>query len=231
MAIEPKTSSERDKLFEALRRLAEEDPTFQARTDKETAQTIISGMGELHLDIIRDRLVREFRVEANCGAPEVAYREAITKSANADTKFVRQTGGRGQYGHVIIAIEPKEKGHGLTIDNKVTGGNIPREFIKPVEQGLCEAVNTGVLAGYPIVDLHIDILDGSYHAVDSSEIAFKLAASMAFKEAAVKAGLILLEPIMKLEITSPEEHMGDVIGDISGRRGHVVEVDSQTKPG
>ena len=228
IAIEPKTSADRDKLFDSLRRLAEEDPTFQTRTDQETGQTIISGMGELHLDIIRDRLVREFKVEANCGAPEVAYRETITKGAEADTKFVRQTGGRGQYGHVIISMEQKEKGHGLTIDNKVTGGNIPKEFIKPVEQGLCEAANTGVLAGYPVVDLHIDILDGSYHAVDSSEIAFKLAASMAFKEAASKAGLVLLEPIMNLEITTPEDNMGDVIGDISGRRGHVVEVDTQS---
>ena len=227
IAIEPKTSADRDKLFDSLKRLAEEDPTFQTRTDQETGQTIISGMGELHLDIIRDRLIREFKVEANCGAPEVAYREAITKTSSADTKFVRQTGGRGQYGHVIINMEPKEKGHGITIDNKVTGGRIPKEYIKPVEQGLCEAANTGVLAGYPVVDLHIDIMDGSYHPVDSSEIAFKLAASMAFKEAATKAGLILLEPIMKLEITTPEENMGDVIGDISGRRGHVVEVDTK----
>ena len=227
IAIEPKTSADRDKLFDSLRRLAEEDPTFQTRTDQETGQTIISGMGELHLEIIRDRLFREFKVEANSGAPEVAYRETITKVTNADTKFVRQTGGRGQYGHVIIAMEPKDKGHGITIESKVTGGRIPKEYIKPVEQGLREAANTGVLAGYSVVDLHIDILDGSYHPVDSSEIAFKLAGSMAFKEAALKGGLIILEPIMKLEITSPEENMGDVIGDISGRRGHVVEVDTQ----
>ena len=228
MAIEPKTAADRDKLFDSLKQLAEEDPTFQMRTDDETGQTIISGMGELHLDIIRDRLVREFKVEANSGAPEVAYRETITTPSQANTKFVRQTGGRGQYGHVIISIEPREKGHGLSIENKVTGGNIPKEYIKPVEQGLREAANTGSLAGYPVVDLHIDLLDGSYHPVDSSEIAFKLAGSLAFKEAVGKAGLVLLEPIMKIEITTPEENMGDVIGDISSRRGHVVEVDSQT---
>ncbi len=227
IAIEPKTAAERDKLYEAVNQLAEEDPTFQMRTDPETGQSIISGMGELHLEIIRDRLLREFKVAANTGAPEVAYREAITKIATADSKFIRQTGGRGQYGHVIIAMEPRDTGHGITIDNKVTGGNIPKEYIRPVETGLREAATTGVLAGYPVVDLHIDILDGSYHAVDSSEIAFKIAASMAFKEAAKKAGLVLLEPIMKLEITTPEEHMGDVIGDVSSRRGYIVEVDAQ----
>lgn len=229
IAIEPKTAVDRDKLFDSLKRLAEEDPTFQMRTDEETGQTIISGMGELHLDIIRDRLVREFKVGANCGAPEVAYRETITKPSKADTKFVRQTGGRGQYGHVIISMEPKEKGHGFSVESKVTGGRIPKEYLKPVEQGLREAATTGALAGYAVVDLHIDILDGSYHPVDSSEIAFKIAGSLAFKEAVAKAGLILLEPIMKLEINTPEENMGDVIGDVSGRRGHVVEVDSQTQ--
>ena len=228
MAIEPKTSADRDKLFDSLRRLTEEDPTFQIRTDTETAQTIISGMGELHLEIIRDRLLREFKVSANCGAPQVAYRETITKSANADSKFIRQTGGRGQYGHVILSMEPRPRGHGMTIGNKVSGGNIPKEFIKPVHEGLKEAALTGVLGGYPVVDLHIDIVDGSYHAVDSSEIAFKLAASIGFKEAAQKAGLIILEPIMNLEITTPEDHMGDVIADVSSRRGHVIEVDAQT---
>ena len=228
IAVEPKTAADRDKLYESLNRLAEEDPTFQMRTDTETGQTIISGMGELHLEIIRDRLLREFKVQANSGAPEVAYRETITKSAEADTKFVRQTGGHGQYGHVIIRMVPREKGHGLTIESKVTGGRIPKEFIKPVEKGLREAAQTGVLAGYPVVDLDIKILDGSYHPVDSSEIAFKLAASMAFKEAALKAGITLLEPIMKLEIETPEEYMGDVIGDVSSRRGHVVEVDSNS---
>ncbi len=227
MAIEPKTSLDRDKLYDALHRMTEEDPTFFVKTDQETGQSIISGMGELHLDIIRDRMFREFKVEANCGAPEVAYREAILKPAEAEGKFIRQTGGRGQYGHVIIAVEPKERGYGFTIANKVTGGNIPKEYIKPVEDGLKEAVRTGVLAGYEVIDLHIDILDGSYHQVDSSEIAFKLAASMAFKEAARKAELILLEPIMKVEIITPEEYMGDVIGDISSRRGQVSEVDTR----
>ncbi len=228
MAIEPKTVAERDKLYVALHNLSEEDPTFQTRVDAETGQTIISGMGELHLEILRDRLFREFKVEANCGAPEVAYRETVTKNAEADGKFIKQTGGRGQYGHVVIKIVPKGRGEGLTIENSVKGGNIPREFIKPVENGLKEAAMTGVLAGYPVIDIHIDILDGSFHPVDSSEIAFKLAASIAFREAVKKAGLVLLEPIMKLEIHSPEDNMGDVIGDISSRRGHVTEVETQS---
>ncbi len=226
MAIEPKTVAERDKLYTALHNLSDEDPTFQTRVDTETGQTIISGMGELHLEILRDRLFREFKVSANCGAPEVAYRETITKVSEADGKFVRQTGGKGQYGHVIIRISPKGRGEGLTIENLVKGGNIPGEFIKPVENGLKEAAMTGVLAGYPVIDLHIDILDGSYHAVDSSEIAFRLAASIAFKEAVTKAGLVLLEPIMKLEIHSPEDNMGDVIGDVSSRRGYIIEVET-----
>lgn len=226
IAIEPKTTGDRDKLYEALINLGEEDPTFQVRTDDETGQTIISGMGELHLEIIRDRLVREFKVGANCGAPQVAYRETIVKKADADTKFVRQTGGRGQYGHVILSIEPKPEGHGITVENKVTGGNIPKEFIKPTEQGIREAAKTGVKAGYPMVDIHIEILDGSFHPVDSSEVAFKVAGSMAFKEACQKSGMRILEPIMELEIVTPDEHMGDVIGDVSSRRGNVVEVDS-----
>ncbi len=226
IAVEPKTAAERDKLFSALGGLAEEDPTFTVRTDEETGQTIISGMGELHLDIIKDRLLREFKVEANTGRPEVAYRETINGSAEANTKFVRQTGGKGQYGHVIITMEPKERGHGVTVENKVVGGNIPKEYHKAVERGLQEAAKTGVLAGYPVVDLHIDVLDGSHHPVDSSEMAFKIAASMAFKEASKKAGLSILEPIMDLEITTPEEHMGDVIGDISSRRGFIKEVDT-----
>ncbi len=228
MAIEPKTVAERDKLYVALHNLSEEDPTFQTRVDPETGQTIISGMGELHLEILRDRLFREFKVKANCGAPEVAYRETITTNAEADGKFIRQTGGRGQYGHVTIKISPKGRGEGLTIENRVKGGNIPREFIKPVENGLKEAAMTGVLAGYPVIDIHIDILDGSSHTVDSSEIAFKLAASIAFREAVKNAGLVLLEPIMKLEIHAPEDNMGDVIGDVSSRRGHIIEVDTQS---
>ena len=229
IAVEPKTATDRDKLYGALGSLSEEDPTFTVRTDEETGQTIISGMGELHLDIIADRLIREFKVEANTGQPEVAYREAIKKASAANTKFVRQSGGHGQYGHVIINMEPKERGHGITVENKVSGGNIPKEYIKSVGQGIREAAKTGVLAGYPIIDFHVDILDGSHHPVDSSEMAFKIAGSMAFKEAAKKAGVAILEPIMDLDIITPDEHMGDVIGDITGRRGLIKEVDSQGK--
>jgi elongation factor G len=225
IAIEPKTSADRDKLFDSIGRLSEEDPTFRMRTDVETGQTIISGMGELHLEIIQDRLLREFKVGASCGKPQVAYREAILGPADGESKFVKQTGGHGQYGHVILKIEPRPQGHGLTIENKVKGGNIPAEFIKPVEQGIEEAAGTGILAGYPIVDLHVDILDGSHHEVDSSEIAFKFAGSMAFRDAAKKAGLQLLEPIMQLEICTPEEHVGDIIGDLSSRRGAVENID------
>jgi len=229
IAIEPKTASDRDKLYSALASLSEEDPTFNFKTDEETGQTIISGMGELHLDIIADRLIREFSVQANTGQPEVAYREAISKPAEANTKFVRQSGGRGQYGHVVISVEPKERGHGVTVENKVVGGNIPREYIKPVEQGIRAAATTGLLTGSPVIDFHVEILDGSHHPVDSSEMAFKVAGSMAFKEACQKAGLCVLEPIMNLEITTPEEHMGDVIGDITSRRGMIKEVDTQGK--
>jgi len=228
MAIEPKTSADRDKLTKGLLSLAEEDPTFHVKSNAETGQTIISGMGELHLEIIRDRLFREFKVDANAGAPEVAYRETIQKPANSDTKFVRQSGGRGQYGHVVINVIPKERGHGVTVENKVVGGTIPKEFIKPVEQGLMEAALTGVLCNSPVIDIHMEIIDGSYHPVDSSEMAFKIAASMAFKDACGKAGLVVLEPIMKVEITTPDENMGDVIGDITGRRGSVVQVESDS---
>jgi elongation factor G len=226
IAVEPKTTADRDKLYKALGALADEDPTFTVRSDEETGQTIIAGMGELHLDIIQDRLIREFKVECNTGAPEVAYREAIIKEAEANTKFARQSGGRGQYGHVIMKMYPKDRGHGVTIENKVVGGRIPKEYIKPVENGIREAAQTGVLAGYPMVDFHVDILDGSYHPVDSSEMAFKIAGSMALKEAAKAAGMELLEPIMKVEITTPDENMGDLIGDITARRGNIVEVDS-----
>ena len=226
IAVEPKTTADRDKLYKALGALSDEDPTFTVRSDEETGQTIIAGMGELHLDIIQDRLIREFKVECNTGAPEVAYREAIVKEAEANTKFARQSGGRGQYGHVIMKMYPKDRGHGVTIENKVVGGRIPKEYIKPVESGIREAAQTGVLAGYPMVDFHVDILDGSYHPVDSSEMAFKIAGSMALKEAAQTAGMELLEPIMKVEITTPDENMGDLIGDITSRRGNIVEVDS-----
>lgn len=226
IAVEPKSAGDRDKLYGALGNLSEEDPTFCVRSDEETGQTIISGMGELHLEIIKDRLIREFGVDANTGQPEVAYREALLKASRADTKFVRQSGGRGQYGHVIINVEPKDRGYGVVIENKVVGGNIPKEFIKPTESGIREAAATGVLAGYPVIDFHVEIVDGSHHPVDSSEMAFKVAGSMAFKAAAKKAGIALLEPIMGVEVNTPEEHLGDIIGDITSRRGQVVEIDS-----
>lgn len=226
LAIEPKSSAERDKLFYALEQLSQEDPTFRVRTDTETGQTVVSAMGELHLEIIRDRLFREFKVDANVGQPQVAYREGLLAPAEGDGKFVRQTGGKGQYGHAVIELEPQDEGYGITIENKVVGGNIPKDYIKSVENGIREAAENGVLAGYPVVDFHVDIVDGSHHPVDSSEMAFKVAGSMAFKDAAMKAKAALLEPIMKIEVTSPEEHMGDVIGDLSGRRGRVSEVDT-----
>ena len=226
IAIEPKTTADRDKLFGALAALSEEDPTFTVNSNNETGQTIISGMGELHLEIILDRLIREFHVEANSGKPEVAYRETVLNPSTADSKFVRQSGGRGQYGHCVLNLTPCERGHGITIQNKVIGGAIPKEFIKPVEQGIREAAATGVLAGYPLTDFNIDIVDGSYHPVDSSEMAFKIAGSMGLKDAARKAGLILLEPIMKVEITTPEENMGDIIGDITGRRGQINQMET-----
>lgn len=226
IAVEPKTNSDRDKLYKALGYLSDEDPTFQVRSDEETGQTIISGMGELHLDIIIDRLRREFKVEANTGQPQVAYREAILKPAEANTKFVRQSGGRGQYGHVVIKLEPRERGHGVTFENKVVGGNIPREYINPTEAGIREAAKTGVISGNPVVDFHVELIDGSFHPVDSSEMAFKIAGSMAFKEAAKKGGMVILEPIMKMDITTPDDHMGDIIGDVTGRRGNIVQVDA-----
>ena len=224
MAVEPKTSADRDKLYKALAALSDEDPTFQVHSNEETGQTIIAGMGELHLDILHTRMTREFGVESNTGAPQVAYREAVIKDSESDTKFVRQSGGRGQYGHCVIKLYAKERGYGLTIANKVVGGNIPKEYIKPVEEGIRGAAATGVLAGYPLTDFHIEIVDGSYHPVDSSEMAFKIAGSMALKDAAKKAGICLLEPIMKVEITTPDENMGDIIGDITSRRGMIVEV-------
>ncbi len=226
IAVEPKTSADRDKLFNALAALAEEDPTFTVHSNQETGQTIISGMGELHLEIIMDRLTREFKVTANSGKPEVAYREACLKPATADSKFVRQTGGHGQYGHCVLNLTPMERGHGITIENKIVGGAIPKEFIKPIEQGIREAAASGILAGYPLIDFHVDIVDGSYHPVDSSEMAFKIAASMGLKDAARKAGIILLEPIMKVEVTTPEENMGDIIGDVTSRRGSIIQVDT-----
>ena len=219
VAVEPKSSGDRDKLTKGLLALSDEDPTFRINSNEETGQTIISGMGELHLEIIIDRLVREFKVEANTGAPQVAYREALSKPSESDMKFVRQSGGRGQYGHCIINLIPGEPGSGIIIENKVVGGNIPKEYIKPIENGIREAAMSGVLAGYSVVDFKVEIIDGSYHPVDSNEMAFKIAGSMAFKEAAKKSGIELLEPIMKVELTTPDENMGDLIGDITSRRG------------
>ena len=221
VAIEPKTKADQEKLGEALQKLAEEDPTFRVSTNEETGQTIISGMGELHLEIIIDRMKREFKVEANVGKPQVAYRETISKKVIAEGKFIRQSGGRGQYGHVVIEIEPNEKGKGFEFENAIVGGVVPREYIKPTEQGIAEATKNGVLAGYPVEDVKVKLFDGSFHAVDSSEMAFKIAGSMAFKEGARKAGPIILEPIMAVEVVTPEEYLGEVMGDLNSRRGKI----------
>jgi len=227
IAIEPKSKADQDKLAMALQKLAEEDPTFRIHTNHETGQTIISGMGELHLDIIVDRLVREFKVEANVGRPQVAYKETIKKAVKAEGKFIRQSGGRGQYGHCWIEIEPLERGAGYEFVNKIVGGVIPKEYIPAVDAGIREAMETGVLAGYPMLDIRVMLFDGSYHEVDSSEMAFKVAGSMAFKEGAKKADPVLLEPIMKVEVIVPEEYMGDVMGDINSRRGRIESMDQR----
>ncbi|MCE5204455.1 MAG: elongation factor G [Coriobacteriales bacterium] len=226
IAIEPKTKAEQDKLGSALAKLAEEDPTFRVRTDEETGQTIIAGMGELHLEIIVDRLLREFKVEANVGKPQVAYRETAGKAvSNVEGKFVRQTGGRGQYGHVIINLIPQQPGAGYEFENKIVGGVIPKEYIPAVDKGIQEALTSGVLAGYPVVDVKVELVDGSYHEVDSSEMAFKVAGSMAIKEALRKSQPVLLEPVMAVEVNTPEEFMGDVMGDLSSRRGHIEGIE------
>jgi elongation factor G len=222
VAIEPKTKADQDKLAIALQKLSEEDPTFHVHSDQETGQTIISGMGELHLEIIVDRMQREFKVDANIGRPQVAYRETIKKRVEkVEGKFIRQSGGKGQYGHVVINIEPAKQGEGFVFEDKIVGGTIPREFIKPAEAGMREALEGGVLAGYPMVDVKAELVYGSYHDVDSSEMAFKIAGSMAIKEAAKRAGAIILEPIMKVEVVSPDQYMGDVLGDLSSRRGRI----------
>jgi len=221
VAIEPKTTADQDKMSEALRRLSEEDPTFRVRTDETTGQTLISGMGELHLEVLVDRMLREFRVGASVGRPRVAYRETITRPVRAEGKFVRQTGGHGQYGHAIVEFEPMEKGHGFEFEDRTRGGVIPREFIPAIEKGIKEAMESGVLAGYPLVDLRAKLVDGSYHEVDSSEMAFKVAGSMALKEGAAKAGPVLLEPVMKVEVVVPDESTGDVIGNLSARRAAI----------
>lgn len=221
IAIEPKTKADQDRLGESLNKLSEEDPTFKVKTDDETGQTIIAGMGELHLEIICDRLKREFKVEANVGKPQVAYRETVTQPAEADGKFVRQSGGRGQYGHAVISIEPLEPGSGFVFEDKIVGGVIPKEYIPAVSNGIQEAMENGVIAGYPMVDIKASLHDGSFHAVDSSEIAFKIAGSMAFQDAAKKAKPVLLEPVVKVEVVVPELYLGDVIGDINSRRGRI----------
>jgi elongation factor G len=227
VAIEPKTKAGQDKLAIGLTKLAEEDPTFRVHTDPDTGQTIISGMGELHLEIIIDRLFREFKVEANVGNPQVAYKETITQAVKSEGRFIRQSGGRGQYGHVWLQLEPNERGAGYEFIDKIVGGVVPREYIPAVDEGIQEALNSGVLGGYPVVDVRVTLFDGSYHEVDSSEMAFKIAASIGFKEGMKKAAPVLLEPIMKVEVVVPEEYMGDVMGDISSRRGHIEGMESR----
>ena len=224
VAVEPKSKEDEEKMGIALGRLAEEDQTFRVRTDEETGQTVISGMGELHLDIIVDRMKREFNVQANVGAPQVAYRETITKTVQQETKFVRQSGGRGQYGHVLLRLEAQEKGKGFEFVNEITQGRIPKEYIPAIEKGCREALDNGALAGYPLVDIKVAVYDGSFHEVDSSEMAFKIAASMALKDGAKKANPIILEPIMKVEVVAPEANLGDIIGDLSSRRGQIGEM-------
>ena len=221
VAVEPKTKADQEKMGMALGRLAQEDPTFKVHTDPDSGQTIISGMGELHLEIIVDRMMREYKVEANVGKPQVAYRETIRKKAEAEGKYIRQTGGRGQYGHAKIRIEPQEPGKGYEFVNDIVGGSVPKEFIKPIDQGIREAMEGGVLAGYEMVDVKATLYDGSYHDVDSNEMAFKIAGSMAFKEAARKASPVLLEPVMSVEVVTPEDYAGVIMGDLSSRRGRI----------
>ena len=227
IAIEPKDKVAQEKMAIALSKLAEEDPTFKTYTDQETGQTIIAGMGELHLDIIVDRLKREFKVECNVGKPQVAYKETIRNKVRAEGKFIRQSGGRGQYGHAILEMEPLEPGSGVIFESKIVGGAVPKEYIKPIEEGIREAANSGILAGYPVIDFKATLVDGSYHEVDSSEMAFKIAGSMAFKDGCKKGKSVILEPIMKVEITVPEEYMGDVIGDINSRRGRMEGMEAR----
>ena len=228
VAIEPKSKASQDKMMAALTKLAEEDPTFRTYTDQETGQTLIAGMGELHLDIIVDRLFREFKVEANVGAPQVAYKETIRKAVKAEGKFIRQSGGRGQYGHCVLELEPTEPGTGYEFVNKLVGGTIPKEYVAPIDAGIQEAMGSGVLGGYPVVDLRVTLIDGSYHDVDSSEMAFKIAGSMGFKEGCRKADPVLLEPIMRVDVIVPEDYLGDVMGDISARRGRIEGMEDRS---
>ncbi|MDX2231766.1 MAG: elongation factor G [Leptolyngbyaceae cyanobacterium bins.349] len=226
VAVEPKTKQDMEKLSKALQSLAEEDPTFRVSVDPETNQTVISGMGELHLDILVDRMKREFKVEANVGAPQVAYRETIRKSVRTEGKFIRQSGGKGQYGHVVIELEPAEPGSGFEFVSKIVGGSVPKEYVSPAEQGMREACESGIVAGYPVIDLKVTLVDGSYHEVDSSEMAFKIAGSMAIKDAVMKASPVLLEPMMKVEVEVPDDFVGNVIGDLNSRRGHIEGQDN-----
>ena len=221
VAVEPKTKQDMEKLSKALKALSEEDPTFRVSVDHETNQTVIAGMGELHLEILVDRMLREFKVEANVGAPQVAYRETIRKRVKAEGKFIRQSGGKGQYGHVVIEIEPGEEGTGFEFVSKIVGGTVPKEYVGPAEQGMREACESGILAGYPMIDLKATLVDGSFHDVDSSEMAFKIAGSMAIKEAVMKASPVLLEPMMKVEVEVPDDFIGNVIGDLNSRRGQI----------
>ncbi|MFP6900594.1 MAG: elongation factor G, partial [Opitutales bacterium] len=229
MSIEPKTKADQEKMSTGLHRLSEEDPTFITTSNQETGQTIIAGMGELHLEIIRDRLFREFKVEADAGRPQIAYRETILGSAEGEGKFIRQSGGRGQYGHAIINLEPNEKGEGIETINEIVGGAIPREYIKPTLDGIVEAANNGVVAGYPVIDFKVRLVDGSFHDVDSSEMAFKMAGIFAFKNAMKEASPILLEPIMKVEVSTPDEYQGELMGDLNRRRGQIQGMETKGK--
>ena len=227
MAIEPKTKKDQEKLSQVLNKFMKEDPTFKATVDQETGQVLIHGMGELHLEIIVDRMKREYGVEVNVGKPQVAYKETIRRKAVAEGKFIRQSGGRGQYGHAVIEIEPLERGQGFVFENAIVGGIIPKEFIPSVEKGVKEAMQSGVVAGYPVVDVKVKLFDGSYHEVDSSDIAFQIAGSIAFKEAMKKADPVLLEPIMEVEVETPDEYVGDVIGDLNSRRGKIMGMENK----
>ncbi len=227
MAIEPKTKLDQEKMANALQRLSEEDPTFRVFTHEDTGQTIIAGMGELHLEIIRDRMLREFKVDANAGKPQIAYRETITKKATGEGKLIKQSGGRGQYGHVVVNVEPRERGQGITVENKIVGGVFPKEYIPAVKKGIEESFTNGVIGGYPVIDFYVEIVDGSYHDVDSNELAFKLAAIFAMKDAFKKANSILLEPIMKVECVTPEEYQGDLMGDLNRRRGRIMNMEAK----
>ena len=229
MSIEPNTNADQEKMSLALSRLSDEDPTFRVSSDGETGQTIISGMGELHLEIIRDRLFREFRVHARAGKPQIAYRETISQNTGGEGKFIRQSGGRGQYGHAKIRIKPQKPGGGIEVVSEIVGGVIPKEFIKPTMAGILEAANNGVVAGYPVIDFKVSIFDGSFHEVDSSEMAFRMAGIFAFRDAMAKAGPILLEPIMKVEVATPEDYQGDLMGDLNRRRGRIQNMEVGTK--